>query len=91
MLFTSLPLTIQQIKEGFGCDFASLFSEDYVEVRRSERWFHVGRNGIRPYQEEFDWVGPFQNGLAFAKLGTETFKIGVDGSRVDGNGQQQGP
>ena len=61
-------------------------SEGHLQtVRSGDEWFHVypeGLGGERPYQQTFDWVGPFSEGLAPARLDGREFHIRMDGSRA---------
>lgn len=55
------------------------FSGGFAAARKGKRWFHIYRNGTRPYGGDFDNVGLFRNGVAHAWEDGEEFYIGTDG------------
>lgn len=76
-------LSIRQIREKFGYDFVGLFSKNgLAQARKDGLWFHVERDGTPAYQVRFDWVGPFEDGYATARVAGTPFQIKPDGSTV---------
>ena len=51
-------------------------------VRSGDEWFHTHPDGERLYQQTFDWVGPFSEGLAPVRKDRREFHIRMDGSRA---------
>ncbi len=58
--------------------------EDLVSVGINGKYFHVLQEDGEPaYEERFDWVEDFHNGLALVEKNGESFHIRPNGERVD--------
>ena len=51
-------------------------------TRVGDEWFHTHEDGERLYQQTFDWVGPFSEGLAPVRKNGREFHIRMDGSHA---------
>ncbi len=58
--------------------------EGLISVGINGKYFHVRQEDGEPaYEQRFDWVEDFHNGLAPVKKNGESFNIRPDGTRVD--------
>ena len=65
---------------------APFFNEDRAEATNDGvKWFHIGRDGTRAYEEWHDWVRPFSDNRAAVRDGQEKYYIDPDGKRVSQN------
>ena len=62
--------------------FGKRLDEKPEWTRRGDEWFHSHKDGTRPYQHTFDWVGPFSEGLAPVRKDGREFHIRIDGSHA---------
>ena len=59
------------------------FRFGFAKVRIGSDYFHVRSDGLRAYEENFDWVGHFDKiGTAPVEKNGEQFRIRSDGTRV---------
>jgi hypothetical protein len=70
---------------GFDYDWIGPFSEGLAPARKDGQEFHIRRDGTPAYDERFDQVGSFSEGLGLAlvRKGRQRFHIRRDGFRVD--------
>jgi len=64
-------------------DWVGAFSQGLARACEDGKYFHIHINGKPAYPQRFDWLGPTVRGLTKVRLGSETFRITADGTRVD--------
>jgi len=64
-------------------DFVDRFCEGLAPARKNGEWFHVRLSDGEPaYEERFDAVGAFQNGVATVMKDGVKIKIDTTGAKV---------
>jgi len=74
-----MNLSPQEIKEKFGYDFVSEFSEGLACASQSGKWFHIWSNGKPAYKGRYEKVIPFSQGLARVYKNKRWYYIRTDG------------
>ncbi len=59
------------------------FIEGLSWIRRGGKEYHVGADGTPAYEERFDYVSSFFNGVAQVSKDGETFYIDHNGKKVE--------